>query len=85
MYRLNFEQIFERGVTDNGMAEEQGGTSCFGKGQNRQIRGEELKMFRRAIMLGESTDLSVAKFSERTSYDKQLLLSLFLKVREVNE
>lgn len=32
MYRLNFEQIFERGVTDNGVAEERGGILCFGKG-----------------------------------------------------
>lgn len=32
MYRLNFEQIFERAVTDNGVAEERESISCFGKG-----------------------------------------------------
>lgn len=75
MYRLNFEQIFERAVTDNGVAEGRK-ASLFWQGMKQTKSGEESKMFRRAIMLRESTDLSLAKFSERTSYDKQLLLSL---------
>ena len=43
-------------------------------------------MFRTAIMLGESTDWSLAKFSERTNLtNSSYFHSLFPKVREVNE
>lgn len=31
MYSLNFEQIFERRVTGNGAAAEEGGISCIGR------------------------------------------------------
>ena len=72
MHRLNFEQIFEKGVTDNGVAEEWGGISCFETDKswvrNRKCSGEQY--------FGRKYWLVTGQVFRKNQFDKQLLLSL---------